>query len=126
MKISKDETKELRTKQENEENGIQNDSSQSSDELEEDKCATKSWNERGTWGEMAEDVSKLMDKRKRKKKKKSKLEQTEDVNDISEEERHLLMEEFVSTMYNNFIEGKDADFDYRYASTLVIESLFNF
>lgn len=111
MKISKDETKELRTKQENEENGVENDSSESSEENEVDPCAAKNWNERGTWGEMKDDVSKLMDRR-RKKKKKTRLAPVESTSDIPDDERHLLMQEFVSTMYNSFIDGKDADFDY--------------
>lgn len=33
---------------------------------------------------------------------------------ISKTEKQILKEEFVSNMYQNFLEGKDTDFDYRY------------
>lgn len=117
LKISRDETKELRKKQEDEEVENIEDSSASSDEHEEeDSTMQKNWNERGTWGETADDVTQLMNKRmkKEKKKKKSKPHSEEPLNEISDEERLLLMDEFLSTMYNSFIDGNDVDFDYRY------------
>ena len=118
MKISRDETKELRKKQEKEENQSIEDSSASSDEQEEQSAMLKNWNERGTWGETADDITKLMDKRKKKEKKKKKITHAtvQPTTEISDEERLLLMDEFVSTMYNSFIDGDDVDFDYRCVS----------
>lgn len=123
MKISRDETKELKKKQEKEESENQSDSFESSDEIdEEDKGAAKTWNERGTWGETIEDVTKLMEKRKTKKKRREKQltsDFMETETEIADEERLLLMNEFVSTMHKSFIDGNDTDFDYRYDSLLM-------
>ncbi|KAJ1519506.1 hypothetical protein ONE63_004790 [Megalurothrips usitatus] len=115
MKIARDETKELKNKQEEEEVGAQWDSSVSSDENEEEMADKKSWDERGTWGETPEDVTKLIDRRKIKRKKQRKRTNSElmdAADEIPDEERVLLMHEFVSTMYKSFLDGNDEDFDY--------------
>ncbi|XP_026289982.1 coiled-coil domain-containing protein 97 [Frankliniella occidentalis] len=121
VKISKDETKELKNQQEKEENGEQADSSPSSDEDDEEMVtSTKNWNERSTWGETSDDITKLMNNRKKKKTERKKkkengstpVECAESAKEISDDERLLLMQEFVSTMYNSFIDGKDTEFDY--------------
>ncbi|KAK3913444.1 Coiled-coil domain-containing protein 97 [Frankliniella fusca] len=120
MKISKDETSELKSQQEKEENGEQIDSSPSSDEDDEEMVtSTKNWNERSTWGETSDDITKLLNSRKMTKMGKKKKQNgskpvdcDESVKDIPDDERLLLMQEFVSTMYNSFIDGKDTDFDY--------------
>lgn len=51
------------------------------------------------WGEFEEDTKKIKIKKNK-------------VDHISLEEQRLLKEEFISTMYENFLNGKDEDFDY--------------
>ncbi|XP_075225481.1 uncharacterized protein LOC142326721 [Lycorma delicatula] len=53
-------------------------------------------------------IEEVVKKHKDKKKDSEGVEECE----LSEEERNLLMEEFRSSMFNSFLEGKDADFDY--------------
>lgn len=51
-----------------------------------------------------------------KKVKVKKLDSDEDMedyeNELTDDERQLFMEEFRSSMFNSFLEGKDEDFDY--------------
>lgn len=130
MKISRDETKALKLKQERDETDDQSSSSESDNETdEEDKNASKNWEERGTWGETSEDITRMMEKRRQKKKKKKRKLQSDYMEtgsetEIADEERLLLMNEFISTMYKSFIDGNDADFDYRFVITSSLFAAF--
>lgn len=48
---------------------------------------------------------------------KSKVRKVQNVPLITAAERNLLRDEFVTTMYENFLEGKDSDFDYKRVDT---------
>ncbi|XP_011690830.1 PREDICTED: coiled-coil domain-containing protein 97 [Wasmannia auropunctata] len=64
------------------------------------------------WGEVV-DVTKHKDRSREKKKKKEQGERLQNkVHKISNEEIKLFRQEFVTNMYQSFLDGKDRDFDY--------------
>lgn len=73
------------------------------------------------WGEEYSDsgpsVSKKVSPGKEKKRireiKTQRKKNLEPVPELSDTEKYLLMEEFRSSVFSNFIQGKDNDFDYR-------------
>lgn len=91
--IERDESEAKRLKQEEEEDNAMEEEEDDEEDTSEDKIAPYV-----QWGEIQE-----------YKPKAKKL----PVVSITATERRLLREEFVTTMYENFLEGKDSDFDYK-------------
>lgn len=99
--IERDESEAKRIKQEEEEDNAMEE--EDDDEDEEGVLVQKSEDKEDTqpyvqWGEIKE--------------YKSKMKKTE-VPSITATERKLLREEFITTMYESFLDGKDSDFDYK-------------
>lgn len=96
--IEKDRIEKLQNTQEDDEEGVDSDeeskhNSSDSDEDFQIPCSSH-------WGEFDQDDSKRIRKRK------------PETQFITGKERKLLKEEFVTTMYQSFLDGKDADYDY--------------
>lgn len=80
------------------------------DDSEEDNDLDKS-----LWGECYTDDTKYVKKKQPKYDNKSEFynKNKAEISELSDTEKQLLMEEFRSHMFSNFLQGKDVNFDYR-------------
>lgn len=97
--IERDESEAKRIKQEEEEDGAleEEDEEEAKEDISKDDEDSRP--PYAPWGEIADS--------------KCKIQRVQNVPFITSTERKLLREEFVTTMYENFLEGKDSDFDYK-------------
>lgn len=104
--IERDASEEKRKQQEEEEDNVMEEEDDDEDEdvvpenESDDEELRRSY---VAWGEIQED--------------RPKVKKIHNVPLITATERRLLREEFVTTMYENFLEGKDSDFDYKNVDT---------
>ncbi|XP_017755217.1 PREDICTED: coiled-coil domain-containing protein 97 [Eufriesea mexicana] len=73
-----------------------------SDEEQEDTCASEYNEEKILWGRTSESQNNIQHK----------SEKVQNPHSISNFEKQILKQEFITNMYQNFLDGKDTDFDY--------------
>jgi hypothetical protein len=104
------EDEEKNVMEENEEDSENEMDAESDDDSEEDNHLDKT-----LWGEELTDVVPSVSNRTKKLNDKKSQENGNEINieDVSDAEKKLLLEEFRSNMFSSFLQGKDVDFDYR-------------
>lgn len=103
-KIDRDSLKRKQKLQEEEEQNVLEENDSDEEDEEEDVCPSRDYEEHGTlWGTTFESQSETEYNNRADK----------NLHSISNAEIQILKQEFVTNMYQNFLDGKDADFDYR-------------
>lgn len=121
--MDREAVKKLKKDQEDEEEDAMDEEDVSDEKMEDDESDSEEDNDidKTLWGEQYSDtgasVSNKVSSGKENKRihqiKTQKRKNVEHVPELSDAEKYLLLEEFKSNVFSNFIQGKDTDFDYR-------------
>lgn len=113
--IERDGLRDLKKSQEEAEDDVreENDSDSESDDTEREYFQRNGKKGENNWGEFDKSSRDTYDAVTRERRN---LENCGGVVEIDYEEQQMLRQEFISQMYESFLEGRDADFDYRYYS----------
>lgn len=121
--MDREAVKKLKKDQEDAEEDAMDEEDVSDEEMEDDESDSEEDNDidKTLWGEAYSDtgasvskkVSSGKDNKRVREIKTQKKKNEELVSKLSDAEKYLLMEEFKSSVFSNFIQGKDTDFDYR-------------
>uniref|UniRef100_A0A1B6EWJ6 CCD97-like C-terminal domain-containing protein n=1 Tax=Cuerna arida TaxID=1464854 RepID=A0A1B6EWJ6_9HEMI len=114
--MDREAVKKLRKEQEDAEDDVMEEEDDSDEEMEDGEFDSEEDNDldKTLWGEGYTDGDASTSKKMPVKREEKKVQEKpiEEVPELSDAEKHLLMEEFRSNMFSSFLEGKDADFDY--------------
>lgn len=117
--MDREAVKKLKKDQEDAEEDAMDEEDVSDEEMEDDESDSEEDNDidKTLWGEAYSDTGASVSSGKENKRvreiKTQKKKNEELVSELSDAEKYLLMEEFKSSVFSNFIQGKDTDFDYR-------------